>query len=83
VAPKISTKSLARIEFEGMRSKPNYLMINFYLTGDVSKLPDVSSQVPRIVQGPDSTPCSAAAILPDSLRRNVSRNFADLDSIAE
>ena len=27
----------ARIEFEGMRSKPNYLKINFYLTGDVSK----------------------------------------------
>ena len=66
-----------------MRSKPNYLKINFYLTDDISKLPDVSWQVPIIVQEPDSTPCSAAAILPDSLRRNVSRNFADLDSIAE
>ncbi len=31
----------ARIEFEGILSKPNYLKINFYLTGDVSKLPDV------------------------------------------
>ncbi len=74
----------ARIEFEGKRPKRNYVKINFYLTGNhVSKLPDVLWQVSIIVQEPDSTPCSAAAILPDSLRREVSRNFADLDSMAE